>query len=151
MICMPFAARLADRSGRHAVVVAAGGALAGLGCLASLFESAVGGASNAVAIAILALGVGHALSLTSQLAIVQEVADRHPSGMGQASAIGAYRLVERAGMILGPIAAAAFAAVFGYQGAIVGIGAIVLVSIVLYAVMMSLSGTATRLKRRKAT
>ena len=151
MICMPFAARLADRSGRHAVVVAAGGALAGLGCLASLFESAVGGASNAVAIAILALGVGHALSLTSQLAIVQEVADRHPSGMGQASAIGAYRLVERAGMILGPIAAGAFAAVFGYQGAIVGIGAIVLVSIVLYAVMMSLSGTATRLKRRKAT
>ena len=150
MICMPFASRLADRSGRHAVVVAAGGALAGLGCLASLFEGTVGGASNAVAIAILALGVGHALSLTSQLAIVQEVADRHPSGMGQASAIGAYRLVERAGMILGPIAAGVFAAVFGYQGAIVGIGAIVLVSIVLYAIMMSLSGTATRRQRSKA-
>ena len=150
MICMPFASRLADRSGRHAVVVAAGGALAGLGCLASLFEGTVGGASNAVAIAILALGVGHALSLTSQLAIVQEVADRHPSGMGQASAIGAYRLVERAGMILGPIAAGVFAAVFGYQGAIVGIGAIVLVSIVLYAIMMSLTGTATRRQRSKA-
>ena len=150
MICMPFASRLADRSGRHAVVVAAGGALAGLGCLASLFESTVGGASNAVAIAILALGVGHALSLTSQLAIVQEVADRHSSGMGQASAIGAYRLVERAGMILGPIAAGVFAAVFGYQGAIVGIGAIVLVSIVLYAIMMSLTGTATRRQRSKA-
>ena len=150
MICMPFASRLADRTGRHAVVVAAGGALAGLGCLASLFESTVGGASNAVAIAIVALGVGHALSLTSQLAIVQEVADRHSSGMGQASAIGAYRLVERAGMILGPIAAGAFAAVFGYQGAIVGIGAIVLVSIVLYAVMMSLSGTAIRRQRSKA-
>ena len=150
MICMPFASRLADRTGRHALVVAAGGALAGIGCLTSLFEGAVGGASNAVVIAILALGVGHALSLTSQLALVQEAADRHPSGLGQASAIGAYRLVERAGMVLGPIVAGAFAAVFGYQGAIVGVGAIVVVSIVLYAVMMSLSGNVSRLQRSEA-
>ena len=146
IICMPIASRLADRSGRHAAVVAAGGALAGLGCLASLFEGGVGGASNAVGIAILALGVGHALSLTSQLAIVQEAAERHPDGLGQASAISAYRLVERAGMILGPIVAAMFASVFGYQGAIVGIGAIVLVSIVLYMLMMSLSSP-SRLQR----
>ena len=146
IICMPIASRLADRSGRHAAVIAAGGALAGLGCLASLFEGGVGGASNAVGIAILALGVGHALSLTSQLAIVQEAAERHPDGLGQASAISAYRLVERAGMILGPIVAAMFASVFGYQGAIVGIGAIVLVSIVLYMLMMSLSSP-SRLQR----
>ena len=150
MICLPFVSRLADRSGRHAVVVAAGGALAGLGCLASLFESAVGGASNAVAIAILALGVGHALSLTSQLAIVQEVADRHPSGLGRASTIGAYRLVERAGMVLGPIVAGVFAAAFGYRGAIVGIGVIVVACIVLYVVMMSLSGNVPGPQRSKA-
>ena len=150
ILCMPFASRLADRSGRHAAVVAVGGALAGLGCLASLFEGAVGGASNAVGVAIVALGVGHALSLTSQLAIVQESALRHPSGLGQASAISAYRLVERAGMILGPIVAATFAAAFGFQGAIVGIGAIVLVSIVLYVLMMSLPGNASRLQRREA-
>ena len=150
MICMPFASRLADRTGRHAIVVAAGGALAGLGCLASLFEGAVGGASNAVVIAILALGVGHALSLTSQLAIVQEAADRRAGGLGQASAIGAYRLVERAGMILGPIVAAAFASAFGYQGAIVGIGAIVVASIVLYAIMMHLSGNVPGPQRSKA-
>ena len=151
IICMSFASRLADRSGRHAAVVAAGGALAGLGCLASLFEGAVGGASNAVGIAILALGVGHALSLTSQLAIVQEAADRLPGGLGQASAISAYRLVERTGMILGPIVAAMFAAAFGYQGAIVGIGAIVLVSIVLYVLVMSLSEHPSRLQRSEAS
>ena len=150
IICLPFASRLADRSGRHALVVAAGGALAGLGCLATLFEPAVGGASNAVMIAILALGVGHALSLTSQLAIVQEVAVHHHGGLGQASTISAYRLVERAGMILGPIVAATFAATFGYQGAIVGIGTIVLVSIVLYALMMGLSEHPSRLRRSEA-
>ena len=81
LVCMPFAARFADRSGRHTAVVAAGGVLAGLGCLASLSETMVGGPSNAVMIAILALGFGHALSLTSQIAIVQEVASHH-GGLG---------------------------------------------------------------------
>ena len=38
IICMPFMSRFADRSGRHTLVVAAGGALAGLGCLATLFR-----------------------------------------------------------------------------------------------------------------
>ena len=140
LLCMPFATRYADRFGRHDVVVAVGGMLAGLGCLASLSDTAVGGASNAVLIAILALGVGHALSLASQLAIVQEVAGRH-HGLGQASIIGAYRLVERAGMVLGPVVAGVLAANFGYQGAIVGIGIIVLVCIALYMIVMYLSGS----------
>ena len=146
LACMPFAARFADRSGRHAAVVAAGGLLAGLGCLASLSVSAVGGPSNAVMIAILALGFGHALSLTSQIAIVQEIASYH-GGLGQASVIGAYRLVERAGMALGPIVAGALAAAFGYQGAIVGIGVIVLASIAMYMVVMHFSRNASLTRR----
>ena len=148
LACMPIAARFADRTGRHAAVVAMGGVVAGLGCLASLFEAAVGGPSGAVIIAILALGFGHALSLTSQIAIVQEVASYH-SGLGQASVIGAYRLVERTGMVLGPIVAGVLAASFGYRGAIVGIGAIVLASIALYMLLMHLSRGASTTRRSK--
>ena len=148
LACMPFAARFADRSGRHAAVVAAGGVVAGLGCLASLSESAVGGPSGAVMIAILALGLGHALSLTSQIAIVQEVAGHH-GGLGQASVIGAYRLVERVGMVLGPVVAGALAVSFGYRGAIVGIGVIVLVCIALYMLVMNLSRSASPVRRRE--
>ena len=148
LLCMPFATRYADRFGRHAAVVAVGGMLAGLGCLASLSDSVVGGASNAVMVAILALGVGHALSLASQLAIVQEVASRH-HGLGQASIIGAYRLVERAGMVLGPVVAGVLAAKFGYQGAIVGIGVIVLTSIALYMIVMNLSRSPSAARRRE--
>ena len=139
LLCMPIAARYADRTGRHAAVVAAGGVLAGLGCLSGLSVTSVGGASNAVMIAILALGIGHALSLASQLAIVQEAASRQHA-LGQASLIGAYRLVERAGMVLGPVIAGVLAANFGYQGAMIGIGVIVLVSIGLYIIVMHLSG-----------
>ena len=148
LVSMPFASRFADRSGRHAAVVAAGGVLAGLGCLASLSETAVGGPSNAVLIAILALGFGHGLSLTSQIAIVQAVAGHH-GGLGQASIIGTYRLVERAGMVLGPIVAGVLAAGFGYQGAIVGIGVIVLVSTAMYMLVMNLSRTGSVVKRSK--
>lgn len=148
LLCLPFASRYADRFGRHATVVAVGGVLAGLGCLASLSDETVGGASNAVMIAILALGVGHALSLASQLAIVQEVASRHRR-LGQASVIGAYRLVERAGMVLGPVVAGALAATFGYQGAIVGIGVITLVCIALYMLVMNLSGSPSTVRRRE--
>ena len=142
IVCMPFAARFADRSGRHAAVVAAGSLVAGLGCLASLYETVVGGPSGAVLIAILALGVGHAMALASQIAIVQEVASHH-GDLGQASMIGAYRLIERGGMVLGPVVAGALAANFGYQGAIVGIGIIVLACIGLYMLVMAMSGSHT--------
>ena len=146
LVCMPFAARFADRSGRHASVVAIGGVVAGLGCLAALLDASVMSPSSTVLIAILALGVGHALSLASQIAIVQEVASIH-GGLGQASVIGAYRLVERVGMVLGPIVAGTLAASFGYQGAIVGIGIIVLVLIALYMIVMNLSPRPSQLRR----
>ena len=144
-----FAARFADRSGRHAAVVAAGGVLAGLGCLASLVDTAVGGAFNAVLIAILALGFGHALSLTSEIAIVQNIARRR-GGLHQASVVSAYRLAERGGMVLGPIVAGILASRFGYQGAIVGIGVLLLVSIALYMFAVNPLRSESRVRRRAA-
>ena len=150
LACSPFAARFADRSGRHAAVVALGAILAGLGCLASLSEVAVGGPFNAVLIAILALGFGHALSLTSEIAIVQNVARRR-GGLHQASMISAYRLAERAGMVLGPIVASVLAATFGYRGAIVGIGVILLVSTTLYVIAMNPLRPASGMRGRTIT
>jgi MFS family permease len=86
------------------------------------------------------------LALTSQIAIVQEVASRH-RGLGQASVIGAYRLVERAGMVLGPIVAGGLAASFGYRGAIVGTGIIVVICIVLYMIVLYFSRGASTMRR----
>jgi len=147
LACTSIAARFADRSGRHGAVVAAGCVLAGLGCLATLSDAALGGAFGAVLIAILALGLGHALSLTSEIAIVQDVARRR-GGLHQPSMIGAYRLAERGGMVLGPIIAGMLAAAFGYRGAIVGIGVIVLVCAAFYAIAMSLLRPASDVRRR---
>ena len=63
--------------------------------------------------------------------------------------IGAYRLAERGGMVLGPIVAAALAARYGYQGAIVGIGVILLVSIAIYAMLLIPLRRAPGMRRRR--
>ena len=129
-------AQFADRSGGYGAVVALGTAVAGLGCIVSLFADAVGGPTNALIIAILTLGIGHALTLTSQNSMIQQVAERYRSSIGVASVIGAYRLVERIGMVIGPIVAAILISIFGYQHAIVAFGCILLGLISLFVLFI---------------
>ncbi len=136
IVLIRLVAQFADRSGNYGVVVALGTAVAGLGCLVSLFADAVGGPANAVVIAILTLGVGHAFTLTSQVSMIQQVAERYRGSIGTASVIGAYRMVERIGMVLGPIVAAVLISTLGYQHAIVAFGCILLGLISLFIILI---------------
>ena len=52
-------------------------------------------------------------------------------------------------MVLGPIVAGTLAAGFGYRGAIVGIGVILLVSIAVYAVVTIPLRPASRVRRSR--
>ncbi len=145
--CIGIIARFADRSGKYGSVVALGTAIAGLGCLVSLFANAVGGPTNAVIIAILTLGVGHALTLTSQNSIIQQIAERYRNDMGVASVIGAYRVLERVGMVTGPIVAVVLIAQFGYQHAVVAFGCILLGLISLFVLVIVIPDLKTNGKR----
>lgn len=140
----PLASRWADRTGRHVQAVAVGSLLAGAGCLVSLNTSGWINPTEAVVVAVVALGMSHGLTLTSQLAIIQEVADRLSGKVGRTSVIGIFRLLERGGTMLGPVIAAAFAVSFGYQGAIVGVGALVLAMALFYLV-----GAGAPIRRRE--
>ena len=133
--CTGIAARYADHTNGYSTMVRLGGALAGVGCITALFQDAIGGGIVAVVIAVAAFGVGHAFSITSQLTIAQKVADSYVDTMGRASVIAAFRLVERGGFMLGPIVASVLAAAFGYQGAMVGIGLLILGCIVAYTLI----------------
>ncbi len=128
-------AKYADRSRKYGRVVAVGGTVAGLGCLASYFGESYG-ASNMVIVAILALGIGHGLTLTSQNSIIQLVAVRYSNTIGSASVIGAYRLIERLGMLIGPLIAVVLVSSLGFQGAIIAFGAILLGLITLFVAVM---------------
>ena len=145
--CTALASRIADRYGRYTTLVFAGCLLTGLGCLVNLYEDLPGGPTAAVIIAVLALGIGHAISLTSQLAVIQQIADTN-RGVGRASVISAYRLLERIGLVVGPIIAATLASQFGYRGAMIGIGIIVAVFAVLFAIVMSFSREEQGYRRR---
>lgn len=144
--CIAIAARFADRSGKYSVVIALGTAVAGIGCIFSFISDSIG-ADNAVIIAILALGFGHALTLTSQNSMIQQVAERYRDTMGIASVISAYRLIERLGMVSGPLLAVALIAFFGYQGAIAAFGCILIVLITIFVLLVIVPGSTDKSRR----
>lgn len=137
-----FSTRYADQTRNYARVVFAGGLLAGVGCIASLFSHHIGlSNSGAVVLAILALGFGHAMILTSQYSIILTVVGGHADTIGRATAVSVYRVFERIGMVIGPLVAVALVSQFGYHDAIAGFGVIILTLIVLFMLVMTISRT----------
>ena len=130
--CTSVFSRFADRTQNYPMMVLVGGMLPGIGCAMGLFQAGIG-ATLSVVVAVVALGIGHSMSLTSQLTIIQKLAEYYADKMGPASVVAAFRLVERGGLVLGPIVAGGLVVAFGYQGAMIGIGVTVLISISLYA------------------
>ncbi len=134
LLCLTLGARFADRTEKYGTMVSLGTIVAGLGCVAALLSNVYVDPTTAVVLAIASLGVGHALTLTSQNSIIQQVAERYRYTLGRASVIGAYRLCERLGMVAGPLIAVALIAGFGYVGAIVGFGVILIGLISLFVI-----------------
>ena len=93
----------ADRMQAHGLLIVAGGILTGLGLLPSLFEES----PDRVLLAIIALGVGQAMSIPALFVVVTRVAQHEIEAVGQASVLGIFRLVERLGAATGPFAMAA--------------------------------------------
>jgi predicted MFS family arabinose efflux permease len=122
----PFVARFADTywHQRH-WFVGLGAILSGCGFLPILwmpdnFWVLVAG--------VAALGIGQALSMSPQLALVPELAARECHEMGASVVLGIFRLIERTGGSLGPLAAGALAGSLGNGSAIAWIGQVVLMT-----------------------
>jgi predicted MFS family arabinose efflux permease len=93
----------ADRVQAHGLLIVAGNILTGLGMLPSLFGETPG----RVLLAVLALGIGQAMTIPALFVVVTRVARREIEAVGQASVLGIFRLVERLGAAAGPFAMAA--------------------------------------------
>lgn len=104
------AARWADRSGRHAGIVLAGLAIAGLTALASgMIDTPV-----AIALSVAAIGVIWAAGFPAQGALVLRLDERDLAGVPPTVAVGVYRMVERIGAMLAAPAIALLVASAGY-------------------------------------
>lgn len=120
VVAVPIFARLAERRGAHAGFVAMGGLVAGGGALLLLM-----GTSPWIVAGVLALlGLGQAMSIAPQSALVAEAA-RHVPGGRSAGVLGLFRLIERTGNATGPAAAGFLLATAGFASASALIGLMV--------------------------
>ena len=115
----------------EALFVAAGLALSGLAGLAMALPLGL----VSPLILVLLLGVGQALSISPQAAMVAEVCKDEIRTLGQSAVYGVYRMVERMGNASGPLVAAALLELGGFQTAFIAIGALVLACSAIFALV----------------
>ncbi|TCT07992.1 MFS transporter [Aquabacter spiritensis] len=118
VLAVPAFAALAERHDARAGFVVGGSVIAGLGTLLLL-----AGTSPWIIAGVLALlGLGQAMSIAAQSALVADSA-RHVPGGGSAGVLGLFRLIERTGNAAGPAAAGVMLAALGFaaSGATIGI------------------------------
>lgn len=126
----PTCARLADRFCAHGPLVGAGGLLAGIGLIPVFFFPTTFG----LLAGVLLLGVGQAMSISAQLAVVTRICQPQIERFGRDPVLGFYRLVERLGGAAGPLVAAGLAGLFGYPGAITATGILGVLAATLFCV-----------------
>jgi MFS family permease/HAMP domain-containing protein len=134
VLIVPFAAKFTDRGARRETLVALGLLISGAGGMLLLTS----GNFLIVFAVVLCLGLGQALSIASQSALVAELCKEEIERYGDGSVYGVYRMLERLGNALGPLIAGILVVRQGYEGAFVAISGLVLVCGILFALSIAL-------------
>ncbi len=134
VLLSPFAARLVDRARSRGKFVVAGSFLASAGMLIPYLYGNLPGAVASIAL----LGIGHAVAVPAQLALATEVSRQEVERIGSGAVMGIFRLVERAGNVVGPLLAGALMALYSFEGAVIGMAAINFGAAIAFAFMLFL-------------
>jgi len=122
VLIVPLAARLSDASLRRDRYVSVGLIISGLSGLLLLLSDSILVLFGVVFL----LGLGQALSIAAQSALVAEHCQEEIRVFGSDAVYGVYRLLERLGNALGPLVASLLVVFWGYQGAFVSLSGFVL-------------------------
>lgn len=117
----------------EALFVSAGLALSGLAGLAMALPLPASVGLLGPFLVVLMLGLGQALSISPQAAMVAELCQNEIRRLGQSVVYGVYRMIERMGNAIGPLIAAALLEIGGFGTAFVTIGIAVLCCAALFA------------------
>ena len=131
LVAMPIFSMIGDRYQCHFQLVIAGGLVSGISMLPIAFEPS----SRMVLLGILGLGLGQAMSISSQLTLISRFVQAVDDPENASSALGIFRLIERIGGALGPVIAGIIALRMGPVGAIPILGA-VMVSSTIFCLMI---------------
>ena len=117
----PISGFFADRLGREAVLAGLGGIIAGAGAVAIWFQTSTWTLTGAV----VALGLGQAISVAPQLALVPRICRNEVAKMGLTTVVSVYRISERLGGVIGPFVVGTLVTFAGPSGASVWTGLLV--------------------------
>ena len=119
----PWLSRISDRYGAGQWMVFAGTLLSGL-AMAILW-----GRSDriGVIIAVLAVALAHAASISPQIALLPALCQREIERVGETAILAILRMVERVGSVIGPVLVAAWVTEFGFVTGLSLIGAYIVV------------------------
>lgn len=134
VLIVPFAASAADRGSSRERLVATGLCISGLGGFLLLSTASFWVIFGVV----FTLGIGQALSIASQSALVADHCQEEIRRFGSDAVYGVYRLLERLGNALGPLLASVLVIYYDYQGAFIAISGLVLVCGLLFALLVKL-------------
>jgi MFS family permease len=123
VMIVPLSASLSDASMRRDRYVSVGLIISGLSGMLLLVSDSFLMLFGVVFL----LGLGQALSIAAQSALVAEHCQEEIRIYGNDAVYGVYRLLERLGNALGPLIASLLVVFWGYQGAFVALSAFVLV------------------------
>lgn len=124
LVAMPLFSMIGDRYRCHFPLVIAGGLISGISMMPIAFEPSI----RMVLLGILGLGLGQAMSISSQLTLISRSAQAGDSPESASSVLGTFRLIERIGGALGPVIAGIIALRLGPLSAIPILGAVMVSS-----------------------
>lgn len=121
VLLSPLAAGWARTRERMEALVGGGLLLSGLGGLTLL----AGDSIEHVFVAVVLVGIGQAMSISAQSALVSEHCAASIAALGEGAVFGVYRLLERLGNAAGPLLAAALVMTHGYRSGFIALGGFV--------------------------
>ena len=132
ILLSPVIAGLADRVGHRGWFVVLGGYLGALGVAALYFLDGTLG----VALSVTCIGIAHAIGVPPQLALVGDCCQDVVREVGQATAAGIFRLMERLGNVMGPLLFGLLIASYNFRDAFGVVAVLMLVVTSAFAALL---------------
>ncbi len=133
VLLTPIFARYADQHSAHRKMAIGGGLMTALSCISILLFNT----TPMVLVAVAGIGLSHAMSLSNQSALIQEIGESR--GLARASVMSGFRLLERMGTVLGPILVGALLIRFDHQTVMAIIGVMVAIATFIYVLLSAIA------------
>ena len=128
LVLSPAVARLADKIQRPRMLIALGSLISGFAVLPVYLMQHMWG----LVCSIILMGLGHAISMTAQVAIVPTIVTNESRKLGAALVTAIYRLFDISGFVVGPVIASFIVVKYDHITALAAIGAGVIVFSLLF-------------------